>query len=101
MTFYNSTNMKLKCKVITRASRNEILGLEKLNSLDLKFENNKNGNNENDLPSLKIYLTAIPVDGKANKELIKLLAGKMGVSKSRIKIIKGEKSKEKVIEVLI
>ena len=56
---------------------------------------------ENDLPSLKIYLTAIPVDGKANKELIKLLAGKMGVSKSRIKIIKGEKSKEKVIEVLI
>ena len=64
--------MKLKCKVITRASRNEILGLEKLNYLDLEFKN-KNGNDENNLPFLKIYLTAVPVDGKANKELIKLI----------------------------
>ena len=77
------------------------MGLEKLNSLDLEFENKKNGNDENDLPFLKIYLTAIPVDGKANKELIKLLAEKLGISKSRIEIIKGEKSKEKVVEVLM
>ncbi len=90
--------MKIRCKIITRASRNEILGLEKLNFLDLEFKN-KNGNDENDLPFLKIYLTAVPVDGKANKELIKLLAEKLGVSKSRIEIIKGEKNKEKIIEI--
>ena len=92
--------MKFKCKVITRSSRNEIIGLHELNSLDLEFKNKKNGNNENSLPFLKIYLTAVPVDGKANKELIKLLAAKLGISKNRIEIIKGEKSKEKVVEVL-
>ncbi len=91
--------MKFKCKVITRSSRNEILGLDSLERLDLNFENKKNG--ENDLPFLKIYLTAAPIDGKANKELIKLLSEKLSVSKSKINIIKGEKSKEKIIEVLL
>ena len=92
--------MKLKCKVITRSSRNEILGLDKLNYLNLKFENKNNGNNENNLPFLKIYLTAVPVQGKANRKLIELLAEKLDVSKNRISIIRGEKSKEKLIEVL-
>jgi len=92
--------MKFKCKVITRSSRNEVLGLDKLNYLDLEFKN-KNGNNENDLPFLKIYLTAAPIDGRANKELIKLLSEKLGVSKSKVRIIRGEKSKEKVIEILL
>ena len=100
MTFFNFTTMKLKCKVITRASRNEILGIDNLSQLNLEFKN-KNGNNENDLPFLKIYLTVAPVDGKANKELIKLLAEKLGISKSRVSILKGEKSKEKIIEVLM
>jgi len=86
--------MKFKCKVITRSSRNEILGIENLNQLDFGF---KSDNNE--LPELKIYLTAVPVDGKANKELIKLLSEKLNVGKNKISIIKGEKSKEKIIEV--
>ena len=91
--------MKFKCKVVTRSSRNEVLGIDNLEKLNLNFTDEKNG--ENDLPFLKIYLTAVPVDGKANKELIKLLSEKLGVSKSKISIIKGEKSKEKVIEVLL
>ena len=91
--------MKFKCKVITRASRNEVMGIDGLNQLALGFKND--GDDENELPFLKIYLTAVPVDGKANKELLKLLAEKLGVSKSRIEIIKGEKSKEKIIEVLL
>lgn len=86
--------MKFKCRVITRSSRNEILGIEKLNQLDFGFKDNND-----ELPELKIYLTAVPVDGKANKELIKLLSEKLNVSKSKISIIKGEKSKEKIIEV--
>ena len=91
--------MKFKCKVITRASRNEVMGIDGLNQLAFGFKND--GDDENELPFLKIYLTAVPVDGKANKELLKLLAEKLGVSKSRIEIIKGEKSKEKIIEVLL
>lgn len=91
--------MKFKCKVITRSSRNEILGIDNLEKLGLNFADKNNG--ENDLPFLKIYLTAVPIGGKANKELIKLLSEKLGVSKSKISIIKGEKSKEKVIEVLL
>lgn len=90
--------MKFKCKVITRSSRNEILGIAGLEKLNLNFENKNNG--ENDLPFLKIYLTAVPIQGKANKELIKLLSVKLNISKSKIKIIRGEKSKEKIIEVL-
>lgn len=91
--------MKFKCKVITRSSRNEILGIDKLDCLNLGFKN-KNGDDENNLPFLKIYLTAVPIQGKANKELIKLLSEKLGVSKSKIEIIKGEKNKEKIIEIL-
>ncbi len=86
--------MKFKCKVITRSSRNEVLGIENLNQLDFGF---KDDNDE--LPELRIYLTAVPVDGKANKELIKLLSEELNISKSKINIIKGEKSKEKIIEV--
>ncbi len=86
--------MKFKCRVITRSSRNEILGIENLNQLDFGFKD------DNDkLPELRIYLTAVPVDGKANKELIKLLSEELNISKSKINIIKGEKSKEKIIEV--
>ncbi len=91
--------MKFRCKVVTRSSRNEILGIDNLERLGLNFKNKKSG--DDDLPFLKIYLTAVPIQGKANKELIKLLSEKLSVSKSKIKIIKGEKSKEKIIEVLL
>lgn len=70
------------------------MGIENLNQLDFGF---KSDNNE--LPELRIYLTAVPVDGKANRELIKLLSEKLNVGKNKISIIKGEKSKEKIIEV--
>ncbi|MCK5084415.1 MAG: DUF167 domain-containing protein [Candidatus Pacebacteria bacterium] len=88
--------MRFKCKVITRASRNEVLGIDNLNQLDVGFKNNS----VDKLPELKIYLTAVPVDGKANKELIKLLSKELNIGKSKIIIIKGEKNKEKIIEVL-
>lgn len=40
-----------------------------------------------------------PVQGKANKAIIKLLAEYFKVAKSNIEIIRGHKSKEKVIEI--
>ena len=87
--------MKFKCKVITRASKNEVLGIDNLNQLDIEFRNK----NSKELPFLKIYLTAVPVDGKANRELIKLLSKELNISKNKINIIKGEKNKEKIIEI--
>lgn len=47
----------------------------------------------------KVYITAAPVKGKANKALIEVLAGHFGVKKSQVCIVKGEKSKDKVINI--
>lgn len=48
---------------------------------------------------LKVKLTSPPVEGKANKELIKLLAKKFGIRKKDVEIIKGEKSKNKIVKL--
>lgn len=45
---------------------------------------------------IKIRVTTAPEDGKANKTIIKLLSKELGISKSKINIIKGEKSSSKV-----
>lgn len=86
--------MKFNCKVITRSSRNEVVGLEKLSRLGLDFVRK-----DQDMPEVKVYTKAVPVDGKANKEVISLLAEAMGKPKSRIRIVKGETSNKKIIEV--
>lgn len=49
--------------------------------------------------SLTIHLKSPPVDGKANKELIEILAKRFDVSKSQIKIKSGLSSKTKLIEI--
>ena len=48
---------------------------------------------------LKIYLTAPPVDGKANKLLIKVMAKHFGMKKSCISISRGERSRDKVVRI--
>ncbi len=48
---------------------------------------------------IKVYLTAPPVDGKANHALIKFLARHYNVSKSSVGILKGEKAKNKIIQI--
>ena len=49
--------------------------------------------------SLNVHLKSPPVDGKANEELIKLLAKNFDVSKSSIRIKSGTTSRQKVIEI--
>lgn len=46
---------------------------------------------------LKIRLTAPPVDSKANEALCGFLAEVLGVSKSQVQIVRGEKSRKKDI----
>ena len=48
---------------------------------------------------IKVYLTAPPVDGKANEALVDFLAEHYGIRSSRIEIIKGLKSRNKVINI--
>ncbi|MFM5892259.1 MAG: DUF167 domain-containing protein [Dolichospermum sp.] len=49
--------------------------------------------------SLNIHLKSPPIDGKANEELIKLLAKKFDVPKSSIQIKSGVTSRQKLIEI--
>lgn len=49
----------------------------------------------------KIYVNAPAIGGKANKAMIEVLAEFFNVKKSDIRIIRGEKSREKVIGVNI
>ncbi len=44
---------------------------------------------------LKIKIFSPPVDGSANKEIIKFFSKKLKTSKSKIDIISGEKSRDK------
>lgn len=48
---------------------------------------------------LKVYLTSPPIDGKANKALVKILSKYFKVKKSHVRIKKGEKTKQKLIEI--
>ncbi len=59
----------------------------------------KNEVSEEENGSLKIRVTAPAVRGNANKAAIKLLAKYFGVRTSDIKIVKGEKSRQKVVEI--
>ncbi|OLP19747.1 hypothetical protein BST81_04225 [Leptolyngbya sp. 'hensonii'] len=49
--------------------------------------------------SLTIHLKSPPVDGKANEELIKLLAQKFQVPKSGVRIQTGLSSRNKLVEI--
>lgn len=68
--------MKFEVKVIPAAKKNAIL---------------------QEGQRIKIYLTAPAVDGKANDALINFLADHYHARKSQIEIIKGLKSRNKVI----
>lgn len=71
--------MKIKVKV-------------KPNSKQQKIEKTADG-------SLIVRLKSPPIDGKANNELIELLAKQFKVSKSEITIYTGLSSKNKLIEI--
>ncbi len=46
---------------------------------------------------LKIWVTEPPVDGKANRAVVELLAKKLGVRKAQVEIKSGETSRNKVV----
>lgn len=50
--------------------------------------------------AFKIRLKSAPKKGKANQELVKLLAQYFEISKNQVKIVRGQKSKNKIILIL-
>ncbi len=48
---------------------------------------------------LKVKLTAPPVGGAANKQLIEVLSEYFGVKKSAVRIVRGGASRNKVVEI--
>ena len=70
--------MKIKIKVIPGAKKAEVIKEKSF---------------------LKVKVNAPAQKGKANKRLTEILSKYFNVSKSDIKIIKGEKSKNKIIEI--
>ena len=71
----------LAVRVITRSSRNEIAEIM------------------ND-GTIKIRLTAAPVEGKANQALVEFLSEVLDVPRAKIDIVAGVNSREKLISIL-
>jgi uncharacterized protein (TIGR00251 family) len=49
--------------------------------------------------ALLVRVTAPPVDGKANEAVIRLLARRLGVPRSRVSVVRGVSARDKVIEI--
>ncbi|MFH1854644.1 MAG: DUF167 domain-containing protein [Candidatus Omnitrophota bacterium] len=70
---------RIELKVITKAKRE---GIEKI--ADDRY---------------RIKVLAPPENGKANKRVIELLSEKFGIKKGKIRIVSGEKSCKKIVEL--
>ncbi len=49
--------------------------------------------------AIKVKLTSPPVEGKANNELIEVLAKNLGIAKKNVEIISGKSSKNKIVKL--
>lgn len=49
--------------------------------------------------TLLVRLTAPPVDGRANAALCRLIARRLGVAPTRVTLLRGLKSRDKVVQV--
>lgn len=49
---------------------------------------------------IRLKLTSPPVDGAANKLCVEFMAKQLGVAKSKVTIISGEKSRHKTLKVV-
>ena len=72
-------NIIIKSKIVPNSSKDRIMGIH---------------NN-----ALKIAIAAPPVEGKANKKCISFLAKYFDIAKSKIEIISGINSKDKLIKI--
>jgi len=69
----------LKVHVTPRGSRNEITGWRD--------------------DTLCVKITAPPVEGAANSAIIKFIADTLGIRKSQVTLVSGDKSREKTLDI--
>jgi uncharacterized protein (TIGR00251 family) len=74
-----SSAARIAVRLQPRASRDEIVGL-------------RDG-------VLVVRVTAPPVDGRANIALCKLVARRAGVGATRVSVVRGERSRDKLVQV--
>ena len=77
----SSNSCKIKVKLQTRAKKNEIKGLL-------------------DDGTIKIAIAAVPVNGKANDELIGYLAKILFIKKDCINILVGTTTRQKILKII-
>lgn len=75
----DSLHTTLSVRVLPRSSKNEILGQQ--------------------AGIYRIKLTAPAVEGKANKALIAFLAKRLGLAKTEIQIVSGERARTKTLRI--
>lgn len=49
--------------------------------------------------ALKVKIHSPPVDGKANEELCGFLASALGLSRRSVRLVHGETSRKKIVEI--
>ena len=49
--------------------------------------------------AIRVTVTTVPEDGKANAAVVKLLAKALGVAKSRLVLVRGATSRDKVFRL--
>lgn len=54
---------------------------------------------ERDGDALRVYVTTVPEGGKANAAVVRLLSKALGVPKTRLTLIRGQTSRDKVFAV--
>ena len=54
-----------------------------------------------DPPRIKLRIKSPPVDGAANDEVVRFLAETFGLKKSSVEIVRGEKSRQKDVWLLL
>ena len=79
MALNQEESCKIDVRVQPKASRNQVDGFED--------------------GTLRLRVTAPPADGKANTGVIALLAKTLGVSRSRLEIVRGHSSRNKVVSI--
>ena len=78
----SESQMKIEIRLTPRAGEDRILGW----SDELRAQ-------------LMVRVKAAPADGKANAALIGLLAESLGVAKSRIRLLRGGRSRDKLLGI--
>ena len=68
-------------------------------TVNVKTRSSKEGCDRNADGSWTVRVSVPPAEGKANIRVCELLAESLGVAKSSVRIVSGERSKFKIVEV--